>query len=51
MCFADTSVSVDIDPDDIVAIQYRCMDCKTNFKGLGKKISCPSCQSTNVKKM
>ncbi len=50
MCFADTSVSVDIDPDDIIAIYYKCMDCKTNFKGLGKKIRCPSCQSTNVKK-
>jgi Zn finger protein HypA/HybF involved in hydrogenase expression len=51
MCFADTSVSVDIDPDDIVANQYRCTDCKTTFKGLGKKICCPSCQSTNVKKI
>ncbi len=51
MCFADTSVSVDIDPDDITAIHYRCMDCKTSFKGLGKKIRCPSCQSTNVKKI
>ena len=51
MCFADSSVSVDIDSEEITANQYRCMDCKTNFKGLGKKISCPSCQSKNVKKM
>ena len=50
MCFADTSVSVDIDPEDISAVQYKCMDCNTRFKGLGKKIKCPSCESANVKK-
>ncbi len=50
MCFADTSVSVDIDPEDISAVQYICIDCNTRFKALGKKIKCPSCESTNVKK-
>ncbi len=50
MCFADTSVNVEIDPDEITAIHYICMDCKTTFKGLGTKISCPTCQSKNVKK-
>jgi DNA-directed RNA polymerase subunit RPC12/RpoP len=51
MCFADTSVNVELEPDEMEIAQYRCMDCKTNFKGLGKKIKCPSCESANVKKI
>ncbi len=50
MCFVDTSVSVDIDPDQISGTQYRCLDCKTVFKGVGKKVRCPSCESTNVER-
>ena len=25
-----------------------CKDCGNSFKGLGKKVVCPSCQSDNV---
>jgi len=28
--------------------KYKCLDCGNDFKGLGKKIICPSCQSDNV---
>lgn len=28
--------------------RYKCLDCGNSFKGLGKKIVCPSCQSENV---
>ena len=50
MCLVDSSTSVDIDCEDI-GIQYKCMDCETKFRGLGKKIKCPTCESTNVKKL
>ena len=29
-------------------ILYNCKDCGNSFKGLGKKVVCPSCQSDNV---
>ncbi len=51
MCLVDSSTSVDIDPGEISATQYKCIDCNTRFKGIGKKISCPSCESVNVKKV
>ncbi|MCE8424185.1 MAG: hypothetical protein J5U17_00225 [Candidatus Methanoperedens sp.] len=51
MCFADASVSVEIDSDEIVAIEYKCGDCNSKFRALGKKVSCPSCQSKNLIKM
>ncbi|WP_187115410.1 hypothetical protein [Methanobrevibacter oralis] len=28
--------------------KYKCHDCGNTFKGLGKKVVCPSCQSDNV---
>ncbi|MEA4957388.1 MAG: hypothetical protein VB038_06645 [Methanobrevibacter sp.] len=28
--------------------RYKCLDCGNDFKGLGKKVICPSCQSENV---
>lgn len=51
MCFVDTSVSVDIDPDQLGGSRYKCLDCKSTFKGIGKKVTCPSCDSTNVEKV
>jgi Zn finger protein HypA/HybF involved in hydrogenase expression len=27
---------------------YKCSDCKNEFKGWGKKVICPSCQSKKV---
>ena len=50
MCLADSSTSIDIDSEDI-GTHYKCNDCDTKFRGLGKKIKCPSCESTNIKKI
>jgi Zn finger protein HypA/HybF involved in hydrogenase expression len=27
---------------------YRCDDCKNEFRGVGKKVICPSCESNKV---
>ena len=27
---------------------YKCEDCKNEFKGIGKKVICPSCMSKKV---
>ncbi len=51
MCLVDSSASMDIEAGEISAVQYKCMDCNSKFRGIGKKISCPSCQSVNVKKI
>lgn len=50
MCFADSSVSVELEEGDLIGVEYKCMDCNSRFKGLGKKVRCPSCESTNIKK-
>ncbi|VVB88193.1 Zinc ribbon domain protein [uncultured archaeon] len=50
MCLVDSSTSIDIDTGEL-GTEYRCKDCDTRFKGLGKKITCPSCQSSNVKRV
>lgn len=31
--------------------KYRCLDCKNEFKGMGRRIVCPSCQSDNVEEV
>lgn len=38
----------DIDLAKLKTKKYRCKDCGNTFKGLGKKVVCPSCQSDNV---
>ncbi len=50
MCMVDSSTSIDIESAEM-GTEYRCMDCDTKFRALGKKIRCPSCQSNNVKKI
>ncbi|VVB87255.1 Uncharacterised protein [uncultured archaeon] len=30
---------------------YKCSDCNNEFKGVGKKITCPSCHSKNLSQM
>ncbi len=30
---------------------YKCGDCNNEFRGVGKKVICPSCQSANTKVM
>ncbi|MFA4934755.1 MAG: hypothetical protein WC568_02855 [Candidatus Methanoperedens sp.] len=51
MCLVDSSTTVDIDSGDFSPAEYYCNECKNKFKGLGKKIRCPSCMSANVKKV
>ncbi|HLB71444.1 MAG: hypothetical protein OIN88_02355 [Candidatus Methanoperedens sp.] len=51
MCLVDSSTSVDIDSEDLNASQYKCLDCNSRFKALGKKVSCTSCGSSNVRKI
>ena len=38
----------DIDLKKLKSKRYRCLDCGNDFKGLGRKVICPSCQSDNV---
>ncbi len=51
MCFADSSVNVEIEEGELVTEQYKCIDCNSRFRGIGKKVMCPSCQSANVTKV
>ncbi|HMB46340.1 MAG TPA: hypothetical protein VKL21_11020 [Candidatus Methanoperedens sp.] len=51
MCFAESSVSVEIEEGALVTDQYQCSDCNSNFRGIGKKVRCPTCESVNVKKI
>ena len=30
---------------------YECLDCKNKFKAMGRKPSCPSCKSRNLKQV
>ncbi|MCX9012854.1 MAG: hypothetical protein OIN66_17270 [Candidatus Methanoperedens sp.] len=50
MCLVDSSTSIDIDSADL-GTRYICLDCNTKFRGIGKKVKCPSCESVNVKKI
>ena len=50
MCLVDSSTNIDIESEDIGS-QYICTDCETKFRGLGKRIKCPTCESTKVKKL
>lgn len=38
----------DIDLKKLKTKKYHCKNCGNSFKGLGKKVICPSCQSDNV---
>ena len=31
--------------------RYRCIDCGNEFKGIGKRVICPTCQSDNVEEV
>ncbi len=42
---------VDIKELDADAKFYKCGDCDNEFKGIGRKVVCPSCHSTNVSKL
>ncbi|HEX7575643.1 MAG TPA: hypothetical protein VF360_04630 [Candidatus Methanoperedens sp.] len=51
MCFADSSVSVEIEEGNLVMEEYQCTECSSSFRGIGKKVRCPSCDSAKVKKV
>ena len=38
----------DVDLGKLKSKKYKCNDCGNKFKGIGKKVICPSCQSDNV---
>ena len=38
----------DIDLKKLKTKKYRCKECGNTFKGIGRKVVCPSCQSDNV---
>ncbi len=47
MCsVGDTFGSIEI--PQFQAKLYKCNDCSNEFKGVGKKVICPACESKNV---
>jgi predicted Zn-ribbon and HTH transcriptional regulator len=39
----------DLDMEEKLPVKaYACKDCGNKFKGIGKNVTCPSCQSKNV---
>lgn len=52
MCFVDAgSSSIDIEQSELETTRYKCMDCESVFKTIGKRIKCPTCESTRVQKI
>ncbi|MGP8330937.1 MAG: hypothetical protein ACT6FB_01135 [Methanosarcinaceae archaeon] len=47
MCSVGDSFDVNIE-GKLPVKEYVCNDCKNQFKGIGKNVMCPSCQSRNV---
>ena len=35
--------------ETLAAKDYECLDCKNQFKGMGRRPMCPTCKSRNVK--
>ncbi len=50
MCFVDAGSSIDIEQTDLEPVRYKCMDCESTFKAIGKKVKCPTCESIHVEK-
>ncbi|MCD4797878.1 MAG: hypothetical protein K8R19_02560 [Methanosarcinales archaeon] len=51
MCFVDSSAADSVDLSAAAMTRYECSACGNRFKGMGSKLSCPSCQSTDLKKL
>jgi Zn finger protein HypA/HybF involved in hydrogenase expression len=49
MCSVGDVTSVDV--ASLTPSEYECMDCNNKFKGLGRRVKCPTCKSGNVKKI
>ncbi|MCC7566408.1 MAG: hydrogenase maturation nickel metallochaperone HypA [Methanomicrobiaceae archaeon] len=47
MCTVGGPVDVEYD-EGIKGKNYRCNECGEKFKGIGKRPTCPSCQSEDV---
>ena len=46
MCSVGDAFNIEI--TSLNAKFYKCSDCKNEFRGVGKKVTCPSCHSTSV---
>ncbi len=49
MCSVGDVTAIDV--KTLTTNEYECMDCGNKFKGIGKKVTCPSCKSSNVRKI
>lgn len=49
MCSVGDAFNVEV--QQLNAKFYKCNDCKNEFRGVGKKVMCPSCQSRNTSLM
>lgn len=47
MCSVGDAFDVNVE-GKLPVKDYVCDDCKNQFKGIGKNVMCPSCQSRNV---
>lgn len=50
MCMTDSSINIDIDSSDL-GEEYQCINCNTKFRGIGKNLHCPSCDSMQIKRL
>lgn len=41
-------MAMDVELDEIKFKRYKCKDCDSTFKGVGKKPICPSCGCEDV---
>lgn len=49
VCLADSSVNIDIDSTEM-GDKYMCINCSAKFRGIGRKIRCPLCDSSQIVK-
>ena len=47
MCSVGDAFEVNVE-GKLPVKEYSCNDCDSKFKGIGKNVMCPSCQSKNV---
>ena len=47
MCSVGDSFNIDI-AEGIKTSEYECGDCRRKFKGVGKNVRCPECDSKNT---
>ncbi len=47
MCSVGDAFGIDM-AERLNPKEYRCKDCGNEFKGIGKNVLCPACQSNTV---